>query len=242
MTIVQDQPIKVILVEDDHDLRHAVADYLRLSGLDVDDVPSGIAFYKALRTSTYDIAILDINLPDTSGFELARDLASERRTGIILLTARTGREDRIRGYGEGADIYLTKPVDGEELLLAVRNLSRRIRAATVPPANSTQGASPPAHWLLDQIHHHLVPPSGEPLPLSGREFLLLECLARASGATISRAEISRHLGYADHSVESRSLDAVMRRLRQKATESGLDLPLRAIHAVGIRFSAPLQLV
>src|ERR1700742_2168908 len=89
---------RVVLVEDDHDLRQGLSDYLRLSGITVVDVASAAAFYKALRREDFDIAILDINLPDISGFELTRDLATEGRMGVIILTARTGRDDKIQGY------------------------------------------------------------------------------------------------------------------------------------------------
>ncbi|WP_163484600.1 response regulator transcription factor, partial [Escherichia coli] len=88
----------------------------------VTEAASGIALYKALRQESYDIAVLDVNLPDISGFELARDLAPQAEMGIIMLTARTGRDDRVRGYADGADLYLTKPVDSEELALAIVNL------------------------------------------------------------------------------------------------------------------------
>lgn len=239
-----DQAIRVILVEDDLDLRQGVADYLRLSGVIVTDVGSGLAFYKALRSERFDIAILDVNLPDTSGFELARDLSSEGPMGIILLTARTGRDDRVRGYAEGTDLYLTKPVDGEELLLAVRNLARRVHDArrahpAATSARSTGEPGVPGAWQLDVVGQRLLPPGSDPIHLSGRELLLLEYLAQAGGTTVSRAELGKHLGYADVGSESRSLDAVLRRLRQKAAERQVELPLRTVHAVGIRFSAHL---
>lgn len=242
-----DRSIRVVLVEDDRDLRQGLADYLRLSGITVTDVASGIAFYKALRADSFDIAILDVNLPDASGFELARDLSAEKGgTGIIMLTARTGREDRIQGYAEGADLYLTKPVDGEELLLAVRNLARRIHdagaeAERADPASHAKPAASTA-WQIDTLRHRLITPDGVPLQLSGRELMLLECFARAGGGTIARADLAKHLGYSDMGSESRSLDAVLRRLRQKAQDCGVDLPLRVIHAVGIRFAAPLATV
>ncbi len=232
------QPIHVVLVEDDHDLRQGLAEYLRLSGISVTDLSSAISFYKALRTDVFDIAILDVNLPDASGFELARDLSAERRPGIIMLTARTGRDDRIRGYAEGADLYLTKPVDGEELLLAVRNLARRVHTAAVTKAERIN-ARQPAVWQIETQRRLLVAPGGVSLQLSGRELLLLEYLAQAEGATVARAGLAKHLGYGEMDVESRSLDAVLRRLRQKAQDCSIELPLLVIHAVGIRFSAPL---
>lgn len=240
-----DPPIHVLLVEDDNDLRAGLADYLRLSGLKVAEASSGIAFYKALRADRFDVAIIDINLPDTSGFELARDAADEANMGVVILTARAGRDDRVRGYGEGADLYLTKPVDGEELVLAVLNLARRARAMGSPrssldhPASSLRSDSA---WRLDAMRQALLHPNGARLALSGREMILVETLARAEGATVSRKELAQGLGYAEANSESRSLDAVVRRLRQKAQDAGVELPLKAVHAVGFRFAAQLTLI
>jgi len=93
--------------------------------------PAATAFYTTLMEGDFDVAILDVNLPDVSGFELARVISSSRPMGVIMLTARTGRDDRIKGYEEGADLYLTKPVDGEELALAIANLARRVRSAAL---------------------------------------------------------------------------------------------------------------
>jgi two-component system torCAD operon response regulator TorR len=138
-TNVQDNPappVRVVLVEDDHDLRQSIADYLHLRAFDVTDVDSAFGFYRALAEKEFDIAILDVNLPDASGFDLARRISSGDRLGVIILTARTTRDDRIKGYEEGADLYLTKPVDGEELALAIGNLARRLQRVAAPSANS----------------------------------------------------------------------------------------------------------
>jgi len=238
------EAIRAILVEDDHDLRQGLSEYLRLSGIEVRDVPSGLELYRALRLEDFNIAILDVNLPDSSGFDLARELSAERGLGLILLTARTARDDRIRGYAEGADLYLTKPIDGQELVLAVRNLARRVRnAAAGQPTAAARGPGPDpgptAAWRLDMLRHCLIPPHSDPIQLSGREVMLLEFLAQAEGATVPRATLAAQLGYGADGGEGRGFDAVVRRLRRKVADRGLDLPLRAIHAIGVRFAAPL---
>lgn len=227
--------IRIILVEDDTELRQGLAEYLRLNCLQVTEAASGLAFYKSLRSQAFDIAILDVNLPDTTGYELARDLLSEHHMGVIMLTARTRREDRVRGYSDGADLYLTKPVDAEELLLAVRNLARRVREGGNPQPQT-------AGWQLDPQHQRLKAPNGNAIPLSGREVMLLEEFVKWPGATISRQTLSEALGYGIPSTENRALDAALRRLRHKASECGTTLPLSVVHAVGIRFTAPLSLV
>lgn len=233
--------IRVILVEDDHDLRQSIADYLRLRGNDVTDVSSGLGFYKAMSYGAFDVAILDINLPDISGFELARGVAAAgRRMGVIILSARAHRNDRIQGYAEGADLYLTKPVDGEELSLAISNLAQRVQVVSQPPAiSSTRDVS--RAWRIELDRRRLVSPQGVSIPLSGRETMLMEGLARSEGATLSRTAIAALFGHENSDPESRRLDAALRRLRLKARQADADLPLQIIHAIGVRFTQRLEI-
>lgn len=244
-----DSPIRVILVEDDDDLRQGVADYLRLQSIDVTEVASGMAFYTALMGGEFDIAILDVNLPDISGFDLARSISARQRMGIIMLTARTSREDRLHGYEQGADLYLSKPVDSEELVLAIVNLGRRIRspAPVTMASEASQHPAPTAPlprqgaWVLDLRQHRLISPCGVPILLSGREAMLVELFAQAAGATVPRQTLEALLGNSSTDPESRRLDAALRRLRAKARAAGADLPLHAVHAFGVRFIGELSL-
>lgn len=229
---------KIILVEDDHDLRQSLADYLRLRNLRVTEAPSGIAFYKALRQERYDIAVLDVNLPDVSGFELARDLATQREMGIILLTARTGRDDRVRGYAEGADLYLTKPVDTEELALAILNLGRRMRRGPVEAESTRSTNAIEAHegtaWRLDRQTQMLRSPDSRSVKLSVREVILLEYLATRLHETVSRDLIMGLFGHAQIDPESRRFDALLARLRSKLKAAGMESPLQVVHSAGVR--------
>lgn len=233
----QDDQPHVILVEDDDELREGLAEYLRLSGVTVAEANTGAAFREAFKSASFDVVILDVNLPDTTGFVLAEKLAREpRRPGIIMLTARTSQKDRIQGYSDGADLYMTKPVDGEELRLAVRNLVRRMQDH---PHDTTHPK--PVAWRLDLQHNRLTAPDGCSIALSGRETMMIEQFARSDGAPVSRAALADILGYDSLGPESRALDAVLRRLRQKMAEAGTELPVVSVHNVGIRFSAPLTL-
>jgi two-component system torCAD operon response regulator TorR len=231
-------PIRVILVEDDNVLRQGLTDYLRLSGFAVTDVSSGLALYKTLRSEAFDVAILDVNLPDTSGFELARDLRTEQALGIIILTARSGRQDRLQAYEEGADIFLTKPTDGAELALATRNLAARVRQQRAPVEPPSPAGEEP--WQLQLRQRRLVNPDGGGIALTPREGVLLEMLADAGGAVVSRARIEEVLGYGDKLPNSRGLDAMLQRLRMKAQASGIELPIQIVHAIGLRCISPLR--
>lgn len=233
----------VILVEDDHDLRQSLADYLRLRNMVVTEAASGIAFYRALQTGRFDIAVLDVNLPDTSGFDLASDIAGQRDMGVIMLTARTGRDDRVRGYSKGADIYLTKPVDSEELALVVGNLARRMRLAAGSPKESSPSVDrEKADWELDRHARTLHAPGLGTAKLSARETLLLELLARHGDATVSRARISALYGDAEPDPESRRLDAALARLRSKLKTESMELPLQVVHSVGLRLVRPISII
>jgi DNA-binding response OmpR family regulator len=235
----EDGGARVLLVEDDHELREALAENLRLNGIDVTEADSGGSFRKALHAGPIDVAIIDVHLPDATGFELTRELADhESRPGVIILTARTGRQDRRQGYAEGADLYMTKPVDGEELLFAVRNLARRVRHAetSAAPRETAERA-----WKLDMVRNRLVSPDDTFITLTGREVLLLEQFVMANGEPVSRAALAAVMGYGDPGPENRGLDAALRRLREKASARNIDLPLLVIHSVGIRFVSPFRL-
>lgn len=223
----------VCIVEDDRELREGLAEYMGLNGLPVAEADSGLSFRRVLQEYSVDVAIIDINLPDISGFHLARELSGRTgKPGIILLTARSGQQDRIRGYGEGADLYMTKPVDGQELLLAVRNLAARVRGRA--------GGAEQAAWRLDVAGMRLVAPTGGAVVLSPREVLLLEQFVPAAGQPVSRRSLDAVMGYGEPGSKSRGLDQALARLHEKARRQNVRLPLQVIHAIGIRFAAPLS--
>lgn len=229
---------RILLVEDDDELREGLAENLRLNGMEVTEADCGTAFHKAMRSAAFDVAILDVNLPDANGFELAASIAEDRQCpGVIMLTARTGQADRIRGYAGGADLYMTKPVVGEELLLAVRNLVRRMNSHKARSRTAGHG-----RWQLNARLYRLTAPDGRTIELSGRETMLLEQFAGANGAPISRQTLADIMGYGTPSAEKRGLDAALRRLRQKMIEAGVEPPIVGVQNIGIRFIAPLVLV
>ncbi len=119
--------MKVIVVDDDIDLRDGLVECFQLSGLEAIGVGSALTFYQALSTSRPDIAVLDINLPDADGYSIARFLSERTNLGIVFMSARGQKADRIAGFRSGADLYFVKPVSAQEMLLAIVNLGRRLR-------------------------------------------------------------------------------------------------------------------
>jgi DNA-binding response OmpR family regulator len=223
----------VLLIEDDSELRDSLLEYLALANLKITAVGSALEFYQTLNTSTYDVAIVDIGLPDQSGFEITQYLRSNTNTGIIILTARGALEDRIKGYELGADLYLVKPVDGRELLTVVRNLLER--------CNSRAGSAhskEPGQWVLDQESWCLHTPNLVSIKLTAKEICFLEILIHENGKPVPREELKKVLGYDVKQDDNRALDALVRRLRKKiADESDHEAPIKTSHAIGYSFSA-----
>ena len=126
------KPPRVVIIEDDRDLRESIIRFLSVSGVAAEGVGSVLDFYREIVVGNFDVAVVDVNLPDQSGFTLADYLRRSSDLGIILITARDGMEDRVRGYGAGADLYLVKPVNMPELVAAIINLTRRSRERVTP--------------------------------------------------------------------------------------------------------------
>jgi len=229
--------IRVIIVEDDEDLRESLFGLLSLHGFSVAGCGSCREFYRELDRQEYDIALLDIGLPDQSGTVLAEYLRDNTTMGIIMLTARDSKEDSLAGYEAGADVYLTKPADARLLVSAITNLAKRIKPRSVKPLPVVLTS-----WVLEQIRMELLTPSDEKIALTGKEFSFLLLLAQANGVPVSRADIMLALYNHTDEYSGKALDALIYRLRSKVTASAtLRLPVTSIHSVGYSFTAPFTL-
>ncbi len=228
---------RVVIIEDDQDLRESIIRFLLVAGVEAVGVGSVLEFYETVITRIFDVAVVDINLPDQSGFTLADYLRRNTDLGIIIITARDGMEDRVRGYGAGADLYLVKPVNMPELAAAIINLTRRRRER-----NSPQIPAPVALWTLERSSWTLVTPLGIRVPLSGQERTLMSCLVEAQGEAVARADLFTALGYEESSTNSRALDSLVQRLRRKIESStGRPAPLESGYRRGYSFTSLLHM-
>ncbi len=223
--------MKILLVEDDNDLRESLMDCFHLSGFPAVSASSAREFYRLLISEPVSIAIIDVGLPDEDGFSIARFLREQKpETGIIMLTARGTAADRVKGFQQGADIYLIKPVEYPELEAAIQSLSRRLPARTVNQGKEPSGNS---GWFLDRVVFSLSAPNGKRVNITNREARLLTALLETSGALVLRADLLQALGYRDDEFGQRSLNAVVVRLRAKVEDqTGLPLPLSAVRGQG----------
>ncbi len=234
----------VIVVEDDADLRDGLVECLRLAGLHTRGVGSAIEFYQELAMTPFDIAVLDVNLPDKDGYSIGTFLSEKTALGIIFMTGRGQDEDRIRGFSSGADLYFVKPVNTKELVLAVKNLARRLGVDTpIPAEGGTEPDDTSLAWVLDRVRWRLTSPQLKTMQLTAKEVQLIERLAVQGGTPVPRQELLKVLGHDALQPESRGLDAAIGRLRRKAVAFAQEpLPIHTVQSVGFLFVAPIRVI
>ena len=209
--------MRVLLVEDDPGVQRFVVKGLREQAYAVDTTTTGTdALYQA-HVNTYDLIILDVMIPGPDGFQVCRELRKAgHRTPILMLTARDAIEDRIAGLDNGADDYLTKPFEFRELLARLRALLRR--SGELRPAQITV-----ADLVLD-TGAQSVSRAGRSIPVTTKEYALLEFLARNAGRVVGRAEIAEHVWDESFDAFSNLIEVYVNRLRRKI-DSGAGKPL-----------------
>jgi DNA-binding response OmpR family regulator len=208
--------MRVLLVEDEPEAAQVLAKGLREHAYAVDVAIDGDEAAFRLATTDYDAVILDVGLPGRDGFSVAREVRTAGSAiPILMLTARDAVQSRIAGLDSGADDYLTKPFDFGELLARLRALIRRgIR----PPLPEQLTIGP----LSLDTRARQVSKHGLVVPLTTREYALLEFLARRVGQVVGRAEISEHVWDESYDPMSNVIDVYVQRLRRKLDDPGRD--------------------
>ena len=200
--------MRLLLIEDDPLLGEAVKTGLQQSGHAIDWVRDGRSGRTALRSHDYELLLLDLGLPDGDGMNLIAELRGAGESlPILVLSARDLIRDRVRGLDLGADDYLVKPFDLDELNARVRVAARRRAGRSEPGV--TIGA-----LHIDPVGHR-VQLAGQELPLSGREYALLLALAENRGRVQSRERMEESLYGWGEEIESNALEVHVHRLRRK---------------------------
>lgn len=231
--------LRVALVEDDEILRERVLlpsliDY----GFDVEGFDSASSLYRRMLASHFDIVVLDIGLPGESGLSAARHLRSVSDSLIIvMLTGNRGRQDHVRALYDGADAYLSKPVDDEVLAVTLRSLARRIEIHGSEPVLTSSNASPVQQqgWRLANDGWCLSSPSGGVLALTSPERNLMMRLEASRGEPVEREVLIAALSEDALEFDTHRLEMVVHRLRRKAAAISDELhplPLLAARGVG----------
>ena len=220
--------VKVLVVEDDRKIASFVQKGLKEAGFVVEVCGDGNEGHNRATRQTYDVIVLDIMLPGRDGLSILRALREKKNTvPVILLTARSGLNERVEGLNLGADDYLPKPFYVEELIARIQAVVRR--------ASGEQLTQLTAGELTVHLITRAVRCGDEQIELTAREFNLLELLMRSPGRVFTRTQILEHVWGYDFDPQTNVVDVYIRRLRAK-----IDLPsapswIETVRSVGYRF-------
>ena len=213
--------MRILFAEDERDLNHIITKKLTSQGYSVDSVYDGEEAIDILSYTDYDAVILDIMMPKADGFAVLRALRSKgKNTPVLFLTARDSVQDRVAGLDSGANDYLVKPFSVEELLARIRAMTRT--AFGVSDSLLSVGD------LTMDTAAKVVKRGGKEIPLSAKEYALLEYLMHNAGIVLSREKIENHIWNFDYDGGTNVVDVYIRYLRKKIDE-GYDKKL--IHTV-----------
>ncbi|MFS8977593.1 response regulator transcription factor [Cupriavidus necator] len=226
---------RIAVVDDDQSIRETLEGFLESEGYEICCAADADELDRIMRTRPVDLVLLDIRLPGRDGLSLTRDLREKSEMGIILITGRNDKVDRILGLEYGADDYIAKPIDERELLPRVRNLLRRVEHSRSVNAPSLLSFG---QFRLDTRGRSLTGPAGN-VPLTTAEFDLLSVFVRNPGQVMSRERLISATKRRRFESMDRTIDTLVRRLRRKI-EADPDNPnlIKTVHGTGYLFSGP----
>ena len=199
--------MRILIVEDEPDLLASLARALREEGYAVDTAGNGEDGLFNAESIDYDAVVLDVMLPKLDGWEILKRLRKIKRTPVLMLTARDAPRDRVRGLDTGADDYVVKPFDLEELLARLRALIRRATGQATTRLEIGK--------VVIDTAARTVARDGQPVDLTAREYVLLEFLALHRGKVVTRTMLYEHLFDEDDSTLSNLLDVHVSNIRKK---------------------------
>lgn len=212
--------IRVLVVEDEANIREMIALNLRLAGIEAVEAESAEAALPLLEQKPgCDAAILDIMLPGMNGFSLCETIRrTDQKIGIIMLSAKGQEQDKIRGLSIGADDYMTKPFSVSELLARVEALCRRVtRSSGEEKENGAQGMLTSGDFVLDE-NRRLLLKAGQPIELTQVEFQIMELFFHNPGTALVREKILKGVWGENYFGDVKIVDVNIRRLRMKVED------------------------
>ncbi len=230
-------PTRVLIVDDDQDLRELISNFLGQNGFDVHMAAQGRDMEKVLARGDIDLIVLDYMMPGEDGLSICKRLNEQGGPPVIMLSARGEEIDRIVGLELGADDYMAKPFHPRELLARIRAVLRRREARDL-----SSEKSPVTHffgWQLDNIKRTLTRPDGIQVALSNAEFELLRVFLDRPGRALSRDQILDYLHGPNADSFDRAIDVQISRLRRKLSDDHSEDIIRTIRGIGYMFK-PLK--
>ena len=240
-TMLQKRDPHILVVDDDLEIRNLLGRYLAGQEFRVSLAADLKMFRKIIATSTIDLAIVDVMLPDGSGLDLCRDFRAQKSAlPIILLTALKEDVDRIIGLEFGADDYLGKPFNPRELVARIRAVLRRKQESGTPqPENKTYRF---AGFQVETSCRRITSADQQEIDLTGAEFDLLHVLIARPGRLLSREQLLDLTGGRNADPFDRSIDVLMSRIRRKLRENGGDDIIKTVRNGGYQFRALVEIV
>lgn len=240
-------PSRIVIVEDEPDLRDAVAEYLGVNGYEVTTAGNAAEMRSLVETDTFHLAILDIAMPGEDGLSLGRWLRTQMPIGLIYATAAGSPIDRIVGLELGADDYVVKPYELRELLARVRSVLRRVPSQPSHRAGMAMTGTDTGRrrvisfgdFQADLDGRMVTGRGGSILELAKSEFDVLEVFLTRCNRLLSRSTISDAIGFNEDAEASRAVDIRIMRLRKKIEEDPANPRfLRTVRGEGYIFSLP----
>ncbi len=234
--LLNTQKKRLLVVDDEPELRKLLKTYLSKEGYEVEAVEDGSAMDQYLTSHDVDLVILDLMLPGEDGLSIGRRLRHQKNLPIIILSARGEELDRIVGLEMGADDYLTKPFNPRELLARIRSVLRRCKEARQPLSTDESINLTFGPFSLDVQKHKLIR-NHQDIPLTTGEFTLLRIFLEHSNRVLSRDTLLEMTKGYDHSPLDRSIDVCVGRLRRKIElDPSEPVYLRTVWGAGYMFS------
>ncbi len=234
-------PERILVVDDDLEIRELLTEYLRKNGFPTRAVADGKAMWSTLAAERFDLVVLDLMLPGEDGLSLCRRLRVESDLPVIMLTARGEETDRIVGLEMGADDYLPKPFNPRELLARIKSVLRRYRNLPRSPADADAKAFRFAGWRLDALMRNLVSPEGVVTSLSGAQYQLLTQFLAHPGRVLSRDQLMMLMHGHEADPLDRAIDLQVSRLRQRLRDDPSDPHIiKTVRGEGYVLAVPVE--
>lgn len=233
---------RLLIVDDDPQIRTMLAEYLATFGMEAQGAEGGAAMRTALANQQFDLVILDLSLPGENGLTLCREIRDTSNVPVIMLTARAELADRVVGLEVGADDYVTKPFEMRELVARIHTVLRRSRSESRRPAPASTGHEMRfGVWRLNPTLRQLVDAEETVVPLSNAEFRLLLTFIENPNRVLDREMLINNARGRDLDVFDRSIDLLVSRLRQKLRDDPRDSALiRTVRGEGYVFTVNVE--
>lgn len=226
-------PVKILAVDDDPAIRTLIHRYLSQQGYQVESAGDGKTALEIFNKLSPDLVVLDVNLPDTTGFQLCKEMQSITDVFVLMLTSLGDENNVSKGFEEGADDYVTKPFGLVELGARVRAILKRQRLVSTPESENIKFGD----LEIDPLGRE-VQVKGELIPLTALEFDLLHCLARTPGRPLERSELIQEVWDYEYVGDERVVDVHIGQIRKKLDNYGENIPrIKTVRGIGYKLEA-----